>query len=85
MTVTTIEQEILNELRQMSPAKQREVLEIARGINDRPEGESGDSWGQRAREINFPPEDLAEIAEAVKEFDEITPDKQIDLDDNLSS
>jgi pyruvate-formate lyase-activating enzyme len=85
MTIMTIEQQILDEVRQMSPAQQREVLEAARRIKDRPEGEPGHLLLKRAREINFPAEDLAEIAEAIKDFDEIVPDKEIDLDDNLPS
>jgi hypothetical protein len=65
--MTTLEQEILNELRQMSPAKQREVLEMTRRIKHRPEGEPGWKLIQHAREINFSHEDLEEMERAIEE------------------
>ncbi len=67
MTISTIEQEILDEVRQMTPAQQREALEMLRKMNNKPLGLSGEETIRIAREINFPREDLEEMERAIEE------------------
>jgi hypothetical protein len=82
MTVTTLEQEVLDELRRMSPSKQREALEAVRRINIHPEGEPGWKIIQHARAINFPLEDLEEMERAIEEAcEEIEDDPEVNFDE----
>ncbi|MBI5670749.1 MAG: hypothetical protein HZC41_22375 [Chloroflexi bacterium] len=66
MADMTLEQEILEVVRKMTPGQQRKLLEQARTI--RPQGTPGKLAVQYAREIGFEKQDLAEMAEAIEEW-----------------
>jgi hypothetical protein len=72
-------EEIFEKTKRLNIEDQRIVLGLVDRLS-RPRGESGKSLKEHARKINFPKEDLAEIAEAIKDFDNIEPDKEINLD-----
>ncbi|RMF82551.1 MAG: hypothetical protein D6737_01415, partial [Chloroflexi bacterium] len=77
---SSLEQEILEALRKLSPEKQRRVLDYTRSLT-RPKGTPGKLAVQYAREINFPAEDLAEMTVAIEAFCEVVEDiPEIDLD-----
>jgi len=82
MAAISYEREILEQIRDMSEEQQKEVLAFARGLK-RPKGISGLEAIRIVEEINFPKEDLAEIAEAIKDLDEHVDDEDIDLDAQL--
>lgn len=64
MTVISYEQAILEQVRQLTEEQQRQVLAFTRTLN-RPKGISGKEAIRIAREINFPKEDLEEMAAAI--------------------
>jgi hypothetical protein len=83
MEQKTLEQEILNEVRKLDPEMQTHLLEIVRGLANpaRVRGEPGWRMVQHARELNFPKEDLAEMAQAIEEWCERVDDfPEVDLD-----
>ena len=84
MAAISYEQEILEQIRALNEEQQKEVLAFARTLK-RPKGISGLEAIRIAEEINFPKEDLAEIAEAIKDLDEYADDEDIDLDAQLPS
>jgi hypothetical protein len=62
MAVTTFDQELLEEAHKLDNEGKRRVLAYARALASRPKGISGAEAVRIAREINFPKEDLEEIA-----------------------
>ncbi len=72
--MTVVEQKILDEIRKLDTGQQQQVLAYIRRL-ERPRGEPGWQLVKHAREINFPPEDLAEIAEAIKDCERIDWDE----------
>lgn len=72
--ISPLEQQILEEVRKLTPEQQQRVLELAREITKRPPGERGADLVQRARAINFPKEDLEEIKRAIEEDLEVVED-----------
>jgi hypothetical protein len=70
MTDRTVIDELYDEAKQLDEENQRVLLAIAR-LLAQPRGTPGYLAVQYAEEINFPKEDLAEIAEALKDFEEI--------------
>ena len=73
------EQEFIEKWRKLTPNDQQFVIDLMQRLTQ-PLGEPGDQLARHAREINFPKEDLAEIAEAIKELDEDIQSREIDLD-----
>ena len=59
------EHEFLDKWRNLTPNDQQFVIDLMRRLTQ-PFGEPGDQLARHAHEINFPKEDLAEIAEAIK-------------------
>jgi hypothetical protein len=87
MAAISYEQEILEQIRDMNEEQQKEVLAFVRSLR-RPKGISGLEAIRIADEINFPKEDLAEIAEAIQEMRMNVPDfgkEDIDFDAQLPS
>lgn len=83
MAATTYEQQILEQIRELSAEQQRQVLEFTRSLK-RPKGISGTEALSIAREINFPKEDLAEMAAAIAELEnDVEDDEDIDFDAQL--
>jgi hypothetical protein len=72
MVDKTYEQELLDHVRKLGVDKQRRVLEFVKGL-ERPPGIPGWLAIQFADEIDFPPEDLAQIKTALEDFEEIDP------------
>jgi hypothetical protein len=68
MTDRTLADEIFDVVKHLNTEDQRLVLSLVKRLL-RPPGETGAALKERARKINFPKEDLAEIAEALKDFD----------------
>ena len=68
MSDLTVKEEIINQLDDLSPDQQRRVLDFTRKIKAEtlPEGTPGEVLWELARSINFDPEDLKEIAEAIE-------------------
>jgi hypothetical protein len=63
----TIEQEIIEAVHKLTEEQKRELLEHARRLT-RPKGTPGKLAVQYARELNFAPEDLAEMEKAIEEW-----------------
>lgn len=87
MAAISYEQEILEQIRDMNEEQQKEVLAFARGLK-RPKGLSGKEAIRLAEEINFPKEDLEEIAKAIQAMRMNVPDfgkEDIDFDVQLPS
>lgn len=76
MTHSTIEQQVMDYLRRMSSDQQQKLLDYARKIQtDPPAGIPGEVLAERARTIDWPPEDLAEMMAAIEEdCERIDPD-----------
>jgi hypothetical protein len=80
MADMTLEQEILEVIRRMTPEQQRRSLEYLRDL-EQPKGEPGWQIIEHAREIAFPVEDLREMAEAIEEWCERIDDApEVDFD-----
>jgi hypothetical protein len=68
MATIPIRDQIISQLDRLSPEQQRQLLDYSLSLQRRrPPGISGDELIARAREINFSPEDLAEITQAIEE------------------
>lgn len=68
MTTMPIREQIISQLDRLSPEQQRQLLDHSLSLQQRrPPGIPGDELIARAREINFSPEDLAEIIQAIDE------------------
>jgi hypothetical protein len=70
MTTPSLKEQIIAELDNLSPEQQRQMLEYARGLGQQstlPPGIPGEVLITRAKEINFAPEDLEEIARIIEE------------------
>lgn len=83
MTEISMEQEIITEVHKLSHEQQRQVLQYVQLLtaSHRPKGEPGWKMVQAAREINFPKEDLEEMAQAIEEWCERVDDfPEVDLD-----
>jgi len=72
-------QEIMTEVQDLEPERQREVLQYIRALK-RPKGMSGKEFVAHIRAIRFPSDDLAQIAEAIKDLNVIEPEEDINLD-----
>jgi hypothetical protein len=89
MIERSLADEIYEQAKRLSANDQQLVLELVNRLAP-PRGESGASLMERARKINFPKEDLAEIAEALKDFEMINleswdlPSPFDELDDKRS-
>lgn len=85
---TTYEQQIIEQIRDMSDEQQRQVLEFTRTLK-RPKGISGKEAIRIAEAINFPKEDIEEMAAAIAqlrdEWRHIEEDEEIDFDAQLPS
>jgi hypothetical protein len=79
MVTVSLEQQIVEAVHTLSREQQREVLEYIRALK-MPEGMTGREFIAHVRALNFPPEDLAEIAEAIRELDVIDPEEDVRLD-----
>jgi hypothetical protein len=68
MAVSSLKQQLLVTLDQLTPEQQAQVLDFATRLQRKlPPGIPGEVLIARAREINFPPEDLAEMEKAIEE------------------
>ncbi len=68
MATPSLRDELLREFEKLSPEQQERVLDFTRRLqNPLPPGIPGEVLLERAREINFDPEDLAEMAAAIEE------------------
>ncbi len=68
MATTPIRDQIINQLDRLSAEQQKQVLDYSLSLQQkRPPGIHGDELIARARVINFSPEDLAEITQAIEE------------------
>ncbi len=66
--MVALREQLLNEFDKLPPEKQQRVLDYTRALSDTlPPGIPGEVLWERAREINFDPEDLAQIAAAIEE------------------
>ena len=76
MTQSTVEQQLMDYLRRMSHDQQQRLLDYARQIQDiPPSGIPGEVLVERARSIDWPPEDLAEMVAAIEEdCERVDPD-----------
>lgn len=63
---TTLEQEILEVVRKMTPEQQRRSLEYARSLS-RPRGISGKEFIARTRDISISSDDLEIMKQAIEE------------------
>jgi hypothetical protein len=73
--MAAIEQEILERVQQLNPDQKKQVLDFVQKLTQ-PRGESGRDFLERTKGINFPKEDLEEIARIIEEDEE-----RIDWDD----
>jgi hypothetical protein len=80
--VTINEHDLLEKWRKLEPNDQQIVIDLMRRLS-RPIGEPGDRLLQHAREINFPKEDLAEMAAAIAELENDAEDDE-DIVDGLT-
>jgi hypothetical protein len=64
--VSTVEQRLIEQIRRMDPEQQQALLDYAHTLSQ-PRGLSGAEMIRLAQEVNFPPEDLKEMAEAIEE------------------
>lgn len=68
MDTLTVKEQIVHQLDQLTLDQLQEVLDFARQLPSRlPPGIPGEVLLDRAREINFDPDDLAEMAKAIEE------------------
>lgn len=74
MVETALEQQLIEQIRQMDARQQQQILDFARSLT-RPRGLSGEEMIALAREVAFPPDDLADMMQAIEEGCE-----RIDLD-----
>jgi hypothetical protein len=64
----SVKEQIVSQLDKLSEGQQQQVLEFTHGLQRTlPPGTPGGVLIARAREINFDPEDLAEIVQAIEE------------------
>jgi hypothetical protein len=73
--MAAIEQEIIEQIRRLNPEQQKQVLNFVRELSYE-KGETGREFIERTKGINFPKEDLEEIARIIEEDEE-----RIDWDD----
>jgi hypothetical protein len=66
MVDSTLEQQLVKQFRRLTVEQQRQLLDYAQTMT-RPRGLSGREMVALARKVAFPPEDLAEIEQAIKE------------------
>ncbi len=64
--MAAIEEEIIERLSKLDEEKQKRVLEFVRSLS-KPEGIPGEALVTLARELNFGPDDLTEMARAIEE------------------
>ncbi len=74
MTTRDYTQEILEQVHKLDADKQRRVLEFVRSLTH-PRGEPGSKLIADIRRLNFSPEDVAEMAEAIKDCERIDWDE----------
>lgn len=69
MESKTLEQEILTEIHKLTTQEQLQVLQYVQLIAkaQHPIGEPGWKMVQHARELNFPKDDLEQMAQAIEE------------------
>lgn len=68
MAISSLKEQLLTEFDKLSPEQQERVLEFTRSLHSAlPPSIPGEVLLERAREINFDPQDLAEIAVAIEE------------------
>lgn len=68
MATPSLKEQLLSEFEKLTPEQQARVVEFTRGLQSTlPPAIPGEVLLERAREINFDPEDLAEIAAAIEE------------------
>jgi hypothetical protein len=68
MVALTLRDQLLNEFDKLTPEKQERVLNFTKSLSSTlPPGIPGEVLLQRAREINFDPNDLAEMQRAIEE------------------
>ena len=87
MDTTTLEQEILTEVRKLDPQMQNHLLEIVRGLANpiRYKGESGSSFVKAARQVDVSTEDLQLMEAAIEEWCEHVDEfPKVDFDDQSS-
>ena len=83
MSANTLSEEILDHVNRLSVDKQKKVLDFVREL-ERPsrDGISGAELIALAHEINFDPEDLAEMARAIAEaHDGVEDTYEVHFDD----
>ncbi len=67
MAIPSLKDEVLRELEKLSPEQQERVLEFARGLRKAlPPGIPGEVLAELARELNFDPQDLADMQAAIE-------------------
>ncbi|MBI5960903.1 MAG: hypothetical protein HY866_19345 [Chloroflexi bacterium] len=68
MVTLTVKEQIVRQLDSLTQEQQQRVLDFATHLQSSfPPGIPGEVLAARAREVNFDPADLAEIAEAIEE------------------
>lgn len=67
MVATTLEQQILESIRQLDDQQKREVLNFARALENRPKGMTGEESIAFASPLHFDHEDLRLIEQAIEE------------------
>jgi hypothetical protein len=68
------EQQLLNEFRQLDSAGQQQVVEFARTLRTRPPGEPGWKIVEHALQIDWPSDDLEDMARATESLREQVDD-----------
>lgn len=73
----SVKEQLLHQIDNLTPEQQKQVLDYTLQLQQSklPPGTPGRVLVERARKINFPKEDLAEIAEAIKDFEKINLDE----------
>lgn len=61
-----VEQRLIEQIQRMNREQQQALLDYAHTLS-RPRGLSGAEMIRLAREVDFPPDDLKEMAEAIEE------------------
>lgn len=80
MTANLIERELLEVVQSLTDAQKQTVLQYARNLG-RPVGIPGKLAVQFANELNFSPDDLAEMSTAIEAaFEQVHPAPEVDLD-----
>ena len=67
--MAAIEQELFEQIRKLDTEQQQQVLDFVRQLN-RPQGELGKDFLERTAAIQFPKEDLEEMARIIEEDEE---------------